>query len=94
MVYNELLLNVNVLYFFLAAVVISVMLQSVFEYYLSASVVKYKILTMLTAPFVMVYVYEPELQAVPNSLETMFMVFLVITLLVGKVTIFSDKEIK
>lgn len=91
---NELLLNVNILYFFCAVVFISIMLQTVFEYYLSAGVIKYKLLTVLTAPFVTVYIYEPELQNVSNGLETMFGVFFVITLLVGKVTIFNDKEIK
>ena len=91
---NELLLNVNIFYFFFAVVFISIMLQTVFEYYLSAGVIKYKLLTVLTAPFVTVYIYEPELQNVSNGLETMFVVFFVITLLVGKVTIFNDKEVK
>lgn len=91
---NELLSNVNIFYFFFAVVFISIMLQTVFEYYLSAGVIKYKLLTVLTAPFVTVYIYEPELQNVSNGLEIMFVVFFVITLLVGKVTIFSDKEIK
>ncbi len=91
---NELLSNVNILYFFFAVVFISIMLQTVFEYYLSATAIKSKLLTILAAPFITVYIYEPELQAVPNSLEIMFGIFFVITLLIGKVTIFSDKEIK
>ncbi len=92
--YNELLPNVNVLYFWLAVVIMSMMLQTVFEYYLSATVIKSKLLTILTAPFITVYIYEPELQALPNSLEIMFGIFFVITLLIGKVTIFNDKEIE
>ena len=70
------------------------MLQRIFQYFISDSAKLYKTLTILTAPFLIVYIYDPRFLLMPYSIETAFLFVVPLTLILKPLAVFNDKEIK
>ncbi|MBP3346371.1 MAG: hypothetical protein J6L86_05010 [Alphaproteobacteria bacterium] len=80
--------------FLFEATLLIFMLQRIFQYFISDSARLYKTLTILTAPFLIVYIYDPRFLQIPYSIETAFVFVVPLTIILKPLAVFSDKEIK
>ena len=80
--------------FLFKATLLIFMLQRIFQYFISDFAKLYKTLTILTAPFLIVYIYDPRFLLIPYSIETAFVFVVPLTIILKPLAVFSDKEIK
>ena len=80
--------------FLFEATLLIFMLQRIFQYFISDFAKLYKTLTILTAPFLIVYIYDPRFLLIPYSIETAFVFVVPLTIILKPLAVFSDKEIK
>lgn len=80
--------------FLFKATLLIFMLQRIFQYFISDFAKLYKTLTILTAPFLIVYIYDPRFLLIPYSIETAFVFVVPLTIILKPLAVFNDKEIK
>ena len=80
--------------FLFEATLLIFMLQRIFQYFISDFAKLYKTLTILTAPFLIVYIYDPRFLLIPYSIETAFVFVVPLTIILKPLAVFNDKEIK
>ena len=80
--------------FLFEATLLIFMLQRIFQYFISDFAKLYKTLTILTAPFLIVYIYDPRFLQIPYSIETAFVFVVPLTIILKPLAVFNDKEIK
>ena len=80
--------------FLFEATLLIFMLQRIFQYFISDSARLYKTLTILTTPFLIVYIYDPRFLLIPYSIETAFLFVIPLTIILKPLAVFSDKEVK